>query len=135
MSKGYVPEIGDIVMYNGTQVVIVDIKNHESTNSLGDDREYLLVSADKLYTRYQVPVHVIMYDGGWLHVRGKTFPQIGKGLDLAEYAVEPIKKLNHVRKKEKSIVSAQFDLVNLRNRGSSMIEHYDGILGIFDYDT
>ena len=88
----YKPAIGDVVKANGrTPMVVVDIKNYETTGNCSYDRKYLLCDVDYLEQHQGV---ITMTDltqhGQWITVCGTKFPYIEKVDDIAPFSVESI---------------------------------------------
>ena len=87
----YIPEIGDVVKYNGKTLVVVDMKNYENIGRCTYDRKYLLCDLDILNaTKGMVSLSDLDRYGIWIIVRGTEFPHITKITDIAPFDIENV---------------------------------------------
>lgn len=108
MSK-YIPEKGDVVLWNGITMVVVDMKSHEDLGSLCYDREYLLCKEELLHDKDVMTQEELDKSGTWVQVQGLEFPEIEKACDIAPYEIKPVTVLKVRQKKAKTITMTVFE--------------------------
>lgn len=107
MSK-YVPEIGDVVLWNSIPMVVMAVKCREFLGSLYYDREYLLCEEELLHDKVVMTPEELGKSGIWVQVKGE-FPDIKKAHDIAPYEIKPVTVLKVRQKKAKTITMTVFE--------------------------
>lgn len=108
MSK-YVPEIGDVVLWNGITMAVVAMKSHENFGSVCYDREYLLCEEELLHDKDVITLEELDKCGTWVQVQGLEFPEIEKACDIAPYEIKSITAFKLRQKKAKTITMTVFE--------------------------
>lgn len=108
MSK-YVPEIGDVVLWNGITMVVVNMKSHEFLDSVCYDREYLLCEEEILRDKDVITLEDLEKCGTWVQVQGHEFPEIEKAHDIAPYEIKSITAFKLRQKKAKIVTMTVFE--------------------------
>ena len=86
----YIPKIGDVVIYNGYQAVVVDLKNYENIGSCSYNREYLLCNLEYIEKNQGiVTMSDLKQHGIWVTYYGTKIPDIKK-VDTAQFSIETI---------------------------------------------
>ena len=111
MSK-YIPEKGDVVLWNGITMVVVDMKSHEDLGSLCYDREYFLCKEELLHDKDVMTQEELDKSGTWVQVQGHEFPEFSKTekvFDITPYVISCSKVPKRRRKREKAILPMIFE--------------------------
>lgn len=108
MSK-YVPEIGDVVLWNGITMVVVVMKSYENLGSVCYDREYLLYEEEILRDKDVITLEELDKCGTWVQVHGREFPEIEKACDIAPYEIKSITAFKLRQKKAKTSTMTVFE--------------------------
>lgn len=92
----YLPKIGDVILNNGMQFVVIDYKSYEDMGSLSFDRKYKICLYEELVDKEIIDLDSNL--GYWIEVRGVSFPDIEKVEDIAPFVIT---KVNYAKVKQK----------------------------------
>lgn len=87
----YVPNIGDVIQYNGRNMVVIDRVIKENLGDCSYNRKYLLCDYKYLEENQGiVSKETLESHGTWYHITGTNFPIITRVTDMAPFEIETV---------------------------------------------
>ena len=97
----YMPNVGDVIFHFGRNMVVIGCKINEDCGSCSYDRSYKVCELDKVTGKELVDFDSL---GEWIQVKGTTFPEFVKVLDVPPFEITKVNYIKLRQKQPKTVV-------------------------------